>query len=154
MALEVRRPKAGLVRWPFAEIEREMDEWFERVFRGWPWPRWTGTRRGAGPAVDMLDRPDAVVVRADLPGLEQKDIEVTVEEGVLTIRGERKEEKEVKEEDYYACERWTGAFSRSLMLPPGIDADKIRATFRNGVLEVHLPKTREARGKKIEVKVE
>jgi len=157
MALEVWRARRGLARSPFAAIEREMDEWFDRFFRGWTWPRWTGQARGWTPPVDMVERTDEILVRADLPGLEQKDIEVTAEEGVLTIRGERKEEKEAKEakdEDYYCCERWSGSFSRSLVLPMGIDAEKIKATFRNGVLEVHLPKTKEAKGKKIDVKVE
>ncbi len=154
MALEVWRPRWGLARGPFRELEREMDELFSRFFRDWPWPRLAGGGRGWLPPVDMVDRKDEIVLRADLPGLEQKDVEVTVEEGVLTIRGERKAEREVKEEDYYCCERWAGTFERSVMLPPGVDPDKIRATFRNGVLEVRLPKTREARGKKIEIKVE
>ncbi|HWP83579.1 MAG TPA: Hsp20/alpha crystallin family protein, partial [Terriglobia bacterium] len=72
--------------------------------------------------------------------------------GVLSLHGERKEEKETKEEDYYCCERWAGSFSRSLTLPTGIDTDKVNASFKNGVLEVHLPKTKKAEGKKIEVK--
>jgi HSP20 family protein len=135
-------------------MEREMEDVFGRFFRDWPWPRPGGEGRGWAPAVDMIDRKDEVVLRADLPGLEQKDIEVNVEEGVLTIRGERKGEQEVKEDDYYCCERWAGAFSRSTALPPGVDAEKIRATFKNGVLEVHLPKSKEAKGKKIEVRVE
>jgi HSP20 family protein len=77
-----------------------------------------------------------------------------VEEGVLTIRGERKGEEEVKEEDYYCCERWAGSFERSLTLPSGVDTDKIKATFKNGVLEVHLPKVEKAKGKKVEIKVD
>lgn len=71
---------------------------------------------------------------------------------MLTVEGERGEEKEAKEGDYYHCERWAGAFTRSLALPSGIDADKIKATFKNGVLEVHIPKAPEAKGKTIEVK--
>jgi HSP20 family protein len=137
-----------------ARVEREMEEMFNRFWREWPWPRMAAEARGWSPAVDMIDRKEEVVLRADLPGLEQKDIEVTAEDGMLTIRGERKEEKEVKEEDYYCCERWAGAFARTLSVPPGVDTEKIRATFRNGVLEIHLPKTKEAKGKKIEIKVE
>jgi HSP20 family protein len=131
-----------------------MDELFTRFFGESRWPRLAGERRGWAPAIDMVDRKEEIVVRADLPGLEQKDVEVTVENGTLTVRGERKEEKETKEEDYYACERWTGAFFRSVTLPPGVDAEKVRASFRNGVLEIHLPKTKEARAKTIEIKVE
>jgi HSP20 family protein len=154
MAIERWWPRWGLARGPLRELEREMDEWFGRFGREWPLPRWMGEARGWAPAVDMIDRKDEVLLRADLPGLEQKDIEVTVEGGVLTIRGERKEEKEVKRDDYYHAERWTGAFLRSVMLPPGVEAEKIKATFKNGVLEVRLPKTKEAKGKKIEIKGE
>jgi HSP20 family protein len=74
-----------------------------------------------------------------------------VEGGVLSIRGQRQEEREAKEEDYYCSERWAGSFARSVTLPPGIDAEKIKATFKNGVLEVHVPKTQQATGKRIEV---
>jgi HSP20 family protein len=103
--------------------------------------------------VDMLDQKDEIVLRADLPGLEEKDIDVTVHDGSVTIRGERREETEEKKKDeYYYCERKYGAFSRTLPLPTGIDADKVKATFKRGVLEVHLPKAKEARGRKIEVK--
>ncbi len=148
------RPARGSPAGALARMQQEMDEMFGRVFGDWSWPHWAGGARGQGPAVDMFDRKDEVILRADLPGLEQKDLEVHVEQGVLTIHGERKEEKEVREDDYYYSERWTGAFSRSLELPPGVDAEKIRATFKNGVLEVHFPKGREARGKRIEVSAE
>jgi HSP20 family protein len=131
-----------------ARLEREMEDMFSR-FPTWPW----GEReRGWAPAVDMVDRKDEIVLRADLPGLEEKDIEVTVQDSNVTIRGERKEETEEKKDDYYWCERSYGAFVRTLPLPTGIDADKVKATFKNGVLEVHLPKAKEAKGKKIEVK--
>lgn len=135
-----------------ARMEREMEGLFGRFFRDWSFPRLFGEARGVAPAVDMLDRKDEVILRADLPGLEQKDIDVTVEEEVLTIRGERKGEEEVKEEDYYCCERWAGSFERSLTLPAGVDTDKVKATFKNGILEVHLPKVEKAKGKKVEIK--
>ncbi len=157
MAIERWRPGPGVMRGPFRELsrlEREMEDFFGGFFRGWPFPRFPGTARGFSPPVDMLDRKDEVVLRADPPGLEQKDIDVTVEEGVLTIRGERKGEREVKEEDYYCSERWAGSFERSFTLPSGVSAEKIKATFKNGVLEVHLPKVEKAKGKRIEVKVE
>jgi len=158
MAQEQWRPGWGLMRggpWrKMARSEQEMEELLGRFFREWPWPWKAGEARGWAPPVDMLDRKDEVILRADLPGLEQKDIEVAVEEGILTIRGERREEKEAKEEDYYCCERWAGAFFRSLNLPPGVDPGQIKATFKNGVLEVRLPKTKEAKGKKIQIRVE
>ncbi len=157
MAIERWRPGSGPMRGPFrrlGQLEREMEDVFGRFFRDWPFPRLFGEGRGVGPAFDMLDRKDEVVLRADLPGLEHKDIDLTVEEGMLTIRGERKGEKEVKEEDFYCCERWTGTFERSLALPPGVDAGKVKATFRNGVLEVRLPKVEKAKGKRVEIKNE
>jgi HSP20 family protein len=150
MALERWHPRL-MERSPFRELarlEREMSELFDR-FPEWPW----GERaRAWAPAVDMVDHKDEIILRADLPGLEEKDIDVTVEDGTLTIRGERKEEKEEKKTDYYYCERSYGAFSRTVMLPTSVEPDKVKATFKKGVLEVHLPKAKEATGRKIEVK--
>ena len=149
MALERWRSR-GLARGPFRELAREMEEAFGRFFptlseeRGYAWM----------PAVDMVDEKDEIVVKADLPGLEQKDIEVTVQNDTLTIRGERKEEREEKKEDYYYAERSYGSFVRSLPLPKGVEADKVKATFKKGVLEVHLPKAKETKGKTVEVKAE
>jgi HSP20 family protein len=155
MALELWRPRWGLARrgpWAdFARMEREMEDLFQRFF-GDAGTRWRGEARVWAPEVDMVDRQDEIVIRADLPGLEQKDLEVSVQEGVLTIRGERKEEREEKQEDYYCAERRAGSFARTLTLPAGVEAEKVRATFKNGVLEVHLPKTPKAQEKKIEIK--
>ena len=149
MAMERWVPR-GLARSPFRELAREMEETFGRFF-----PAWSEERGSTWmPAVDMVDEKDEIVVKADLPGLEQKDIEVTVQDGTLTIRGERKEEKEEKKEGYYYAERSYGAFVRSLPLPKGVDADKVKATFKKGVLEVRLPKAKEAKGKTVEVKAE
>jgi HSP20 family protein len=150
MALELWRPKL-LARSPFRELarfERDMEEMFGRL------PAWSWAEREGGwaPAVDMVDRKDEIVLRADLPGLDEKDIEVTVQDGSLIIRGERREETEEKKEDYYYSERTYGVFARTLPLPTGVEADNVKATFKNGVLEVHLPKAKEAKGKKIEVK--
>jgi HSP20 family protein len=133
-------------------MEQEMEETFDRFFQGWPWSRGPAEGLGWAPAIDVVDRKDEVVLRADLPGMTEKDVEVTMQDGNLTIRGERKEEKEEKEENYYCCERSYGAFSRALAVPAGVNVGKINATFKNGVLEVHLPKTKEVTGKKIEVK--
>jgi HSP20 family protein len=149
MALERWRP-TGLARSPFRDLAREMEEAFGRFFPAW------SEERGATwmPAVDMVDEKDEIVVKADLPGLDQKDIEVTVQDSTLTIRGQRKEEKEEKKEGYYFAERSYGTFMRSLPLPKGVDADRVKATFKKGVLEVHLPKAKEAKGKTVEVKAE
>lgn len=137
-----------------ARMEQEMDELFRKFPGESPLLPFGGEGRAWAPSVDMIDRTEELLVRADLPGLEQKDVEVSVEDGMLTIRGERKEEKEAKEGDYYCCERWAGAFARTVALPAGIDTDKVKAAFRNGVLEVHLPKTKEAKARKIDIKIE
>jgi HSP20 family protein len=133
-------------------MEREMDDLFGGFFGGWPRLRDETEALEWSPAIDVIDRKEELVLRADLPGLTEKDIEITVRDGTLRLSGQRTEEKETKEEDYYRSERWSGSFSRALTLPAGINADKVNASFRNGVLEVHLPKIREAAGKKIEVK--
>ena len=106
------------------------------------------------PAVDMVEKEGAYEITAELPGLDEKDIEVNLVDGGLTIKGEKQEEKEEKKKDYYLHERRFGAFERSFRLPEGVDADKIEATFKSGVLTLTLPKTPEARRpeKKIEVK--
>ena len=155
MAIELWRPGRGLRHGPFRELsrmEQEMGETFDRFFQGWPWLRGAGETLGWAPAIDVVDRKDEIVLRADLPGLTEKDVELTLQDGNLTIRGERKEEKEEKDDNYYCCERTYGSFSRSLAVPASVDAEKINATFKNGVLEVHLPKTRESTGKKVEIK--
>ena len=148
MAIKQWQPR-GLMRSPFRDLAREMEDTFGRFF-----PAWSSEERGWMPAIDMVDQNDEIVVKADLPGLDEKDIEVTVQDGTLTIRGERKAEKEEKKEDYYYAERSYGAFMRSLPLPRGVDADKVKATFKKGVLEVHLPKAKEAKGKTVEIKAE
>jgi HSP20 family protein len=103
------------------------------------------------PAVDVAE---AYVIKAELPGLDEKNIEVKVANGVLSIKGEKHEEKEEKEKDYYRRERSFGSFERSFQLPDNIEDDKIEANFKNGVLSVTLPKSAEAQqqAKKIEVK--
>lgn len=153
MAIERWRPMGGLMRRrPLEALERQVEDMFERVFRGWPARRMESEYAGWVPPLDMVDRKGEIVLRADLPGLDHNDIQLSIEAGILTLRGSRQQEKEEKDEDCYALERWAGAFSRSITLPQGVDPDRVEARFKNGVLEIHVPKTREARGKKIEIK--
>lgn len=105
------------------------------------------------PAVDIIDEKDHIKVRADLPGMKKDDIEVSLDSGILTIKGEKKEEKEVKEKDYLRSERYYGAFHRSFTLPSGVDAQKVNAAYKDGVLEVLLPKKEEAKAKQVKVDV-
>ena len=103
------------------------------------------------PAVDMFEKDDKVVIKAELPGLEKKDISLDLTNGVLTLKGERKHENEVKEENYYRREMSCGKFIRSFTLPGDVDADKIKAEFQNGLLTVEVPKPEEHKPKQIPV---
>ena len=109
---------------------------------------------GTSPAVDIVEKDTAYEITADVPGFDEKNIEVKVVNGSLSIKGERKSEKEEKKKDYYLSEREFGAFERSFPLPDGVDSDKIDASVKKGVLTVTLPKTAEAikPERKIEVK--
>ncbi|HYM16891.1 MAG TPA: Hsp20/alpha crystallin family protein [Dehalococcoidia bacterium] len=123
-------------RWPFA---RE----FPRVFR---------SLERQSPAVDVFERDGRIVVKAEMPGIDPAKIEVAVIAGELRISGERHEEKEVKEEQYYRCERTFGRIHRTLTLPEGCDTEHIEARARNGVLEVVLPRKQPSGIRKVEVK--
>jgi len=105
------------------------------------------------PSVDIFETPEKVVLRADLPGVAEKDIDLRIENSMLTLRGERRFLKETKEEDYHRIERSYGSFSRSFQLPGTIEQEGIQATHREGVLEVVLPKREETRPKHIKVDV-
>jgi HSP20 family protein len=105
------------------------------------------------PAVDIYETQDELVVKADLPDVSEKDLDVRVENNMLTIRGERKFEQEVSEDNYLRVERTYGSFSRSFALPNTVNADAIRAEYRNGVLTVRMPKREESKPKQIKVSV-
>ena len=106
------------------------------------------------PLVDVIDKKDKIIAKAELPGVDKKDIKITLSDNTLTIRGERKEERETKKEDYYCCERVQGSYSRTIALPVEVDNTKIKASFKNGVLEVTLPKAEAVKPKEIEIKPE
>lgn len=103
------------------------------------------------PVVDISETADAIVVHAELPGIDKKDVKVDVKDGVLTISGERKYEKDVKEENVHRIERSYGSFSRSFSLPTHVDTNKVEARLEDGVLKVRLPKTETAKPKSIDV---
>jgi len=103
------------------------------------------------PVVDIRETADAIVVHAELPGIDKKDVKVDVKDGVLTISGERKYEKDVKDENVHRIERSYGSFSRSFSLPTHVDINKVEARLEDGVLKVRLPKTETARPKSIDV---
>jgi HSP20 family protein len=112
-----------------------------------------GTMRRWVPAMDLLETAEHFVLRADLPGLTQEDVNIELEDSTLTVSGERKTEHEDKQEGYYRVERAFGSFSRSLTLPKGIDAEAVTANFENGVLEVRIPKPEERKPRRISISV-
>lgn len=150
----------ALVRWdPVREIDSlqgEMNRLFSTFLD-------TPTRAGNGnggaaarrwiPAMDLVETGEHFVLRADLPGVTENDVNIEVENNVLTVAGERKTENEEKHEGHYRLERSMGAFSRSLTLPEGIDADAVTATFHNGVLDVRIPKPVQAQPRKVQIGV-
>jgi HSP20 family protein len=147
------RPFMDLTRW-----EREMDRMMEDFFGRRPrWPSfWSGElgRELIRPALDIYEEDDNIVVAAELPGMTKDDIEVDVSDSHLTLKGEKKKDAKIEEEDYFACERSYGAFHRSVELPVEVQADKVTACFKNGILEIRLRKTEEAKTKEIKVKIE
>jgi HSP20 family protein len=103
------------------------------------------------PAMDLVETDDHFVLKADLPGIDESDVNIVFENNVLTVSGERRTEHEAKKDGYYRLERTMGSFSRSLTLPEGIDADAVNAKFDNGVLEVRIPKPAEAKPRRIQI---
>lgn len=151
-------------RTPFESLRREIDRLFDdfhpfdwrlpsRVL-GFEMPRIARAEWQVAPAMDLIEKDDAYEITAELPGLDEKNVEIKLSNHTLTIKGEKSEEKEDKQKDYYLSERRYGSFQRGFQLPEGVDADKIDANFAKGVLTVKLPKTAEAKKaeKKITVK--
>jgi HSP20 family protein len=142
----------------FTTMRDEIDRVFEQFEHGFP--RWPSLfRRGNGdaivvPELDVRENTNAITIEAELPGVDEKDVTVTVANGVLTIKGEKKQQKEEKTENYYLAERSYGAFERSLRLPDTIDDSKVEAKFDKGVLKVTAAKKPEAvkAERKIEIK--
>ena len=145
-----------LVPWrPFggelSSLRREMDRMWDRFFGEAPLARRIGEEWW--PSVDVSETKDNLVVKAELPGLEAKDVDVSISGDILTIKGEKKKEEEEKDEHHHYVERYYGSFQRSFRLPSNVKSDKIDASFDKGILKVTLPKVEEAKKKKIEVKV-
>ena len=144
-----------IVRWePLRELsslQGEMNRLFNTVFDQPGSGGNGGTLRRWMPAMDLVETDDHFVLRADLPGLTEDDIKIELEDGTLTVSGERKSEHETRKEGYHRVERAFGSFSRSLTLPKGVDADAVTAKFDRGVLEVSIPKPEERKPRRIEI---
>jgi HSP20 family protein len=144
----------ALIRWEPARelhsLQQEMNRLFGSVFD----PQSTGGGGGRWiPAMDLVEEGDHYVLRADLPGLSEDDVKVELEDNVLTISGERKSEHEERKDGYYRVERAAGKFSRSLTLPEGVDPESVQAHFKNGVLEVRVPKPEERKPRRVAISV-
>ena len=151
--LQVWKPFRELT--PFREFERvrrQMDRLWDSFLGGGL------ARRGEEgewlPSLDVAETKNELVVKAEVPGMDAKDIDISLSDGMLTIKGEKKQEKEEKEADYHLVERSYGAFTRSIQLPSEVQSDKISASYKNGILKITLPKSEEAKKKEIKIKVD
>jgi HSP20 family protein len=132
---------------PFAALRQEMDRLFESFGREVGWPAAERRSTAMAPSIDVSQTESEIKIDADLPGVEEKDVDVTITDNVLTIKGEKRAEKEEKKKDFHLVERSYGSFSRSLTLPFAVDPNKAKATFKNGVLSISLPKPPEVKAK-------
>ena len=146
----------AVIRWePVAElgtIQNEMNRLFNNLFdQPNPPGRNSAADRRWIPAIDLVETGEHYVLRADLPGLSDEDINIQLEDNVLTISGERKPERETQQEGYYRLERASGGFSRSLTLPEGVDPDGVQAHFDRGVLEIRIPKPEQKKPRHVQI---
>ena len=146
-----------LIRWEPARnlnpFRGQMDRFFNEAF-GRNWGIEEGLATDAWlPPVDVMETPESIVLKADLPEVSKDDVEISIQNNTLTLKGERKMEREVNEKLIYRMERSYGSFSRSFSLPPTVDTERVEASFANGVLTLTLPKREESKPKQIKVKV-
>ena len=148
----------SLMRWrpgrELTTIRDEMNRLFDDFFSGFPERRRELLESEWAPRVDIAETDDNVVVTAELPGVNQDNVDITVVNDVLTLKGEKKDEKEIKKENYHRIERSYGNFQRSVSLPTGVQADKAKATYKDGILTVTIPKAEESKPKSIKINVE
>ena len=146
---------------PMSRLEQDMERMFHEFWRRPFLSLWDQDRSWPGrmlsiqlPAMDVYEEKDELVVKAELPGLSKEDLDVTLTESTLTLKGEKKKEEEVKEKNFYRSERSSGSFVRTIDLPSEVKTDQTKASFKNGVLEIRLPKTEDAKRKVTKVKID
>lgn len=150
----------ALVRWSpirdlaneIFDLQREINRMFDRFFRGFSEEEEVRLATWS-PRVDISETDDEYIVRAEVPGVSKDDIKITVKDNLVTIKGEKKQEKETKNENFHRIERIYGSFSRTFTLPGAVKVDKVEAKFKDGVLTIKLPKVEEEKPKEIEIKV-
>jgi len=148
----------SLMRWrpthDLISMREEMNRLFDNFFSGFP-ERRRGLLEGEwAPSIDVAETDEEIVVTAELPGVKQEEVDISIADSVLTLKGEKKEEKEVKEKNYHRIERSYGSFQRSISLPTSVEASKAKATYKDGILRVTVPKVEEAKPKQIKIDVE
>lgn len=155
MSLVRWNPVRDLTTFPsdILNVQREINRMFDTFFRGGASDDTSMMTATWSPAVDLAEREDEYVLNVELPGVSKDDVKITLQDNVLTIRGEKKQEHESKERNYYRVERSYGSFQRSFTLPTTVKGDKIEAVYKDGILAVTLPKAEEAKRKEVEVKV-
>ena len=147
----------ALVRWYDRDLEPlNTFDWLQRQINDlFDFPRVPQTHglfdRRVSPAIDVVEHPGSFTVECDLPGIDQKDIDITIASGVLTIKGEKKSDGESEKSKVYRKEIWEGSFQRTLSLPTGVDSGKVEAAFNDGVLTITLPKREDTKSKKIQL---
>jgi HSP20 family protein len=160
----IKKPESTILVRPLetmSRLEQDMERMFHEFWRRPFLSLWDHEHSWPGrmlslqmPAMDVYEEKDEVVVKAELPGLSKEDLEVTLTESTLTLKGEKKKEEEVKEKNFYRSERSSGSFVRTIDLPAEVKTDQTKASFENGVLEIRLPKTEDAKRKVIKVKID
>ncbi len=154
---EMQKVEPAHVMSPFDEMERMFDRYFSR---GWRRPfhmEWPSLSKAAAPfegktpSVDVIDRDDSIVVKAELPGVDKKDLDISVTSNTVTIKGSTSHEEKEEKGDYYRCEISRGSYTRTLSLPADVDEDKTKAKFKDGILELTLPKLKKSKRHTVKV---
>lgn len=155
---ELAKPEASKNLSPFAEMERMFEVFHKSPFSLFGPSWWPGTRfpemDDITATVDIFEQDGDVVLKAEVPGMKKEDIEVNLSENTITISGKKERQEKVEKKDYYRLERSYGSFKRSFHLPSGVQSDRAKANFKDGVLEVRIPKTEEARKKEKKVSID
>lgn len=142
---------------PFEEMggmQDRINRLFEETFGRYPVGKRETLERTWAPVVDIYEEKDNIIVKAELPGIKKEEVSIEIKDNVLTLSGERKHEAEKKKENYHRIERFYGKFTRSFTLPESVQVDKVKANYKDGVLEITLPKTEETKQKAIPIKIE
>jgi HSP20 family protein len=153
-AVEPYRPSGWLS--PFESMEDMFEDFFRRPFGLRKWPAMPRMMEGveASPSVDIYEEGDNIILKSEMPGMTKEDIEVNLTDDTITLSGEKKKEEKVEKKDYYRLERSFGSFKRSFALPSEVQSDRAKASFKNGILEIKIPKSEEAKKKEKKIKIE